>query len=78
MSIIVTGGAGMNLESSVTDFVQNKDNWVDGSGVHVQAGLQVKVVTFSAFVNYRLTMAENVVPGAKSFSSVWAGLAFGF
>ena len=75
---LATGGAGMDLESAVTDFVQNEDNWTEGSGIHVQAGLQVKVVTFSAFVNYRLTMAEDVVPGAKSFSSMWAGLAFGF
>lgn len=74
---LATGGAGMDLEKTLTDFVDNKDNWIEGSGIHVQAGLQVKVVTFNVFVNYRLTMAEDVVPGAKSFSSIWAGLALG-
>ena len=74
---LATGGEGMKLESQVEDFVKNKDNWIEGSGVHLQAGLQMKILTFSAFVNYRITMAEDVVPDAKSFSSIWAGLAFG-
>ena len=74
---LTTGGEGMKLESQVEDFVTNKDNWIEGSGVHLQAGLQMKILTFSAFVNYRITMAEDVVPDAKSFTSLWAGLAFG-
>ena len=74
---LTTGGEGMKLESQVEDFVKNKDNWIEGSGVHLQAGLQMKILTFSAFVNYRITMAEDVVPDAKSFTSLWAGLAFG-
>ena len=74
---LATGGSGVDLESQIEDFVTDRDNWVEGSGVHLQAGLQLKVMTFSAFVNYRITLAEDVVPGAKSFSSIWAGLAFG-
>ena len=74
---LATGGSGVDLESQIEDFVTDQDNWVEGSGIHLQAGLQLKVVTFSAFVNYRITLAEDVVPGAKSFSSIWAGLAFG-
>lgn len=75
---LATGGEGVKLEKEIENFVKDKDNWIEGSGLHVQAGLQMKVLTFSAFVNYRITMAENVVPDAKSFSSLWAGLAFGF
>ena len=74
---LATGGEGMKLESQVEDFVKNKDNWIEGSGVHLQAGLQMQILTFNAFVNYRITMAEDVVPNAKSFSSIWVGLAFG-
>ena len=74
---LTTGGEGMKLESQVEDFVTNKDNWIEGSGVHLQAGLQMQILTFNAFVNYRITMAEDVVPDAKSFTSLWAGLAFG-
>ena len=74
---LTTGGEGMKLESQVEDFVKNKDNWIEGSGVHLQAGLQMQILTFNAFVNYRITMVEDVVPDAKSFSSIWAGLAFG-
>ena len=31
---LATGGEGMKLESQVEDFVKNKDNWIEGSGVH--------------------------------------------
>lgn len=64
-----------NLEDNLVEYL--KENKIDASGFHVQAGLQLKLLALNAFVNYRITMAEDVVPGSKSFSSLWAGLAFG-
>ena len=63
------------LKDELIDYL--KENKIDANGFHVQAGAQIKLLTFNLFVNYRITLAEDVVPGAKSFSSLWAGLAFG-
>lgn len=75
---LVNGGSNVNLEDKIEDFVTNRDNWFDNSGLHFQASLQAKLLTFSSFLTYRITIAEGVVPGSNSFSTVWAGLAFGF
>ncbi|MDP6455984.1 MAG: hypothetical protein QF613_04495 [Candidatus Marinimicrobia bacterium] len=64
------------LEDNLLNYLE--DNKIDASGLHIQTGLQMKILTFSGFLNYRITMAKDVVPDAKSFSSLWAGLAFGF
>jgi len=64
-----------NLEDNLADYL--KENKIDASGFHIQAGLQLKLLALNLFVNYRITMAEDVVPDAKSFSSIWLGLAFG-
>ena len=62
------------LEDNLLNYLE--DNKIDASGLHIQTGLQMKILTFSGFLNYRITMAKDVVPDAKSFSSLWAGLAF--
>lgn len=74
----LVNGDSNDLEDKIEDFVTNRDNWFDNSGLHLQASLQAKLLTFSSFLTYRITIAEGVVPGSNSFSTVWAGLAFGF
>ena len=74
----LVNGSSNDLEDKIEDFVTNRDNWFDNSGLHLQASLQAKLLTFSSFLTYRITIAEGVVPGSNSFSTVWAGLAFGF
>ncbi|MEE9166669.1 MAG: hypothetical protein V3U24_04295 [Candidatus Neomarinimicrobiota bacterium] len=64
-----------DLEDNLVDYL--KENKIDGSGFHLQAGIQAKLLTLNLFVNYRLTFAKDVVPDESSFSSLWAGLAFG-
>jgi len=75
---LANGGSGINLEDKIEDFVTNRDNWLDNTGLHMQASIQAKLLTFSSFLTYRITLAEGVVPGSDSFSTLWAGLAFGF
>lgn len=65
-----------DLADRLTDYL--KDNRIEGSGYHLQAGAQLKLLSFNLFANYRITRAENVVPGEDGFSSLWLGLAFGF
>ena len=74
----LVNGDSNDLEDKIEDFVTNRDNWFDNSGLHLQASLQAKLLTFSSFLTYRITIAEGVVPGSNSFSTLWAGLAFGF
>lgn len=66
---------GEDLANDLTTYL--KDNRIQASGYHLQAGAQIKFLSFNAFVNYRITQAADVVPGADSFSSLWLGLAFG-
>lgn len=63
------------LEDKLVSYLDK--NKIEGSGFHVQAGLQLKLLALNAFVTYRITFAEDVIPDEKSFSSIWAGLAFG-
>jgi len=64
-----------DLESKLIEFL--KDNKIDANGFHFQVGTQFKLLALNLFLNYRVTIAEDVVPGEKSFSSLWLGLAFG-
>ena len=54
------------------------DNIDKTTGLHLQAGAQVKILAANAFVNARYTLAKDVVPDSSGFLSIWAGLAFGF
>ncbi|MFQ6673509.1 MAG: hypothetical protein ACE5GH_01835 [Fidelibacterota bacterium] len=75
-------GGGLEATFDPTDLGKKlasyvKDNRITAKGYHAQAGVQIKLLSFNAFVNYRLTFSEDVVPDAESFSSLWVGLAFG-
>ncbi len=59
-----------NLDKNLEDFLTNKDNYIDASGFHVQAGLQFKLLMLDTFLNYRYTIVEDVIPGASGFSSL--------
>lgn len=63
------------LEDDLIEYL--KDNRIDGNGFHIQAGIQAKLLTLNLFLNYRMTLAKDVVPDEDSFSSLWVGLAFG-
>jgi hypothetical protein len=59
-----------NLDKNLKSFLENKDNYIDASGFHVQAGLQFKLLVLDTFLNYRYTIVEDVIPGASGFSSL--------
>ena len=47
-----------------------KDNVIDASGFHLQAGLQFKVLVLDTFLFYRHTFAKDLVPESDSFGSL--------
>tara|TARA_Y100001968_G_C19229154_1_gene653594 strand:- start:67 stop:768 length:702 start_codon:yes stop_codon:yes gene_type:complete len=67
-----------SLNQNLEDYLTNKDNYVESSGVHIQAALQFKLLMFDTFLMYRYTIAEDVVPGSSGFGSVNVRLGMGF
>ena len=53
------------------------ENKIESSGIHVQAGLQFKVLMLDSFLFYRHTFAKDLVPDADAFGSVNLRLGFG-
>ena len=65
---------GENLE----DYLTNEDNYLESTGIHVQAGLQFKILMLDSFLNYRFTIAKDVVPGSKGFGALNLRVGLGF
>ena len=53
------------------------ENKIESSGIHVQAGLQFKVLMLDSFLFYRHTFAKDLVPDADAFGSINLRLGFG-
>ena len=77
LTAVVAGG---DLKEGTLDDEALKDylseNALDASGLHIQAGLKIHVLTFDVFAYYRYTMAKDVIPGQNGFGSF--NLRFGF
>ena len=54
-----------------------KDNLNKATGLHFQAGLQFRLLTFDFFTYYRYTIAKDIVPGNNGFGSVNLRLGLG-
>ena len=72
----ILGGDVSSLNENLEDFMTNEDNYDKSNGFHFQAGLQLKLLTFTSQLFYRYTMAEDVVPDKKGFGSM--NFRFGF
>jgi hypothetical protein len=53
------------------------ENLIEASGLHFQAGLQLRLLTFDVFTFYRYTLASDVIPEANGFSSLNLRLGLG-
>ena len=62
-------------EDALIDYL--KENKLEATGFHVQAGLQMHLLTFDVFAYYRYTMAKDVVPGNNGFGSFNVRFGFG-
>ena len=62
------------MEDKLGDYLV--DNAIEASGVHLQAGLRFKLLTFDTHANLRYTIAENVYDGSNGFMQFI--LKFGF
>ena len=53
------------------------ENLIESSGLHIQTGLQFRLLTFDFFAFYRYTIASDVIPDNKGFSSLNFRLGLG-
>ena len=65
---------GEGMEDKLGDYLV--DNAIEASGVHLQAGLRFKLLTFDTHANLRYTMAENVYDGSNGFMQFIIKLGF--
>ena len=66
------------LDQNLEDYLTNEDNYLESTGIHIQAGLQFKILMLDSFLNYRYTIAKDVVPGAKGFGALNLRVGLGF
>ena len=66
------------LDENLEDYLTNEDNYLESTGIHVQAGLQFIILMLDSFLNYRYTNAKDVVPGAKGFGALNLRVGLGF
>ena len=57
------------IESLLEDFLTNKENWQEASGLHLQAGLRFKVLVLDTHVNARYNLAKDIYTGVPNRSS---------
>ena len=48
------------VESLVEEFLTDKDNWEEASGLHLQAGLRFKVLVLDTHINARYNLATDI------------------
>jgi len=67
---------GEDLEGKLLDYF--KENAIEASGLHIQAGLRFKVLVLDTHLNFRYNIAENVYDGSAGFAQVMfkMGIAF--
>ena len=47
------------IESLLEDFLTNKENWQEASGLHLQAGLRFKVLVLDTHINARYNLSKD-------------------
>ena len=48
------------IEDLLEDFLTNKENWQEASGLHLQAGLRFKVLVLDTHINARYNLAKDI------------------
>jgi len=66
-----------NLADNIEDFLTDADNYDEATGIHIQGGIQFKLLVLDTFLNYRYTIADDVVPDGGGFGSLNFRIGFG-
>ncbi len=60
------------IDTLLEEFLTNKDNWEEASGLHLQAGVRFKVLVLDSHINARYNLAKDIYTG----KSGWMQLMF--
>ena len=60
------------IETLLEEFLTNKDNWEEASGLHFQTGLRFKVLVLDTHINARYNLANDIYTGKPG----WMQLTF--
>ena len=71
----LSNGDPLDLNDNLKKYLE--DNKIDGTGIHIQTGLQFKLLMLDSFLNFRYTIVDDVVPDAGGFGSINFRLGFG-
>lgn len=64
------------MQDKIIEYVE--DNLESATGLHIQAGIQVKLLVLDTFVNYRYTIAKDIFPDQNGFGALNIRLGLGF
>ena len=65
-----------DIETLLEDFLTNKDNWEEASGLHLQAGLRFKVLVLDTHINARYNLAKDIYTGKPGWLQVMFKMGF--
>jgi len=65
-----------DLEDNLVSYL--KDNAIEASGLHLQAGLRFKVLVLDTHLNARYNLAKNVYDGKNGFLQLMFKMGFAF
>ena len=71
----LSNGDPLDLNDNLKKYLE--DNTIDATGIHIQTGLQFKLLMLDTFLNFRYTIVDDVVPDAGGFGSINFRLGFG-
>ena len=64
------------IETLLEDFLTNKENWQEASGLHLQAGLRFKVLVLDTHINARYNLAKDIYTDKAGWLQLMFKLGF--
>ena len=64
------------IESLLEEFLTNKDNWEEASGLHLQAGVRFKVLVLDTHINARYNLAKDIYTGTPGWMQLMFKVGF--
>ena len=64
------------IDTLLEEFLTNKDNWEEASGLHLQAGVRFKVLVLDTHINARYNLAKDIYTGTPGWMQLMFKLGF--
>ena len=64
------------IDTLLEEFLTNKDNWEEASGLHLQAGVRFKVLVLDTHINARYNLAKDIYTGTPGWMQLMFKVGF--